>query len=135
MKNSGYMEVPHIADIAMRVWSEDFYSLLAEAAKGMYELMGVESHEKFTSSIVFDLDRSNQEILIVDFLNELLYLSEEKQIILRNISFQETNNKVVVTAAGHSLLKHNRQIKAVTFHNLEIDQKDLCVETTITFDI
>jgi SHS2 domain-containing protein len=135
MKKSGYEEVPHTADIALRVWSNDFRGLLTTAAKGLYDLMGAEWNERLKSSHVFTLQQGSKEDLLVDFLGELIYLCEDKQIILIDFSFGKVVDQIVVDARGYKLLKLKRLIKAVTYHYLEIDRNEIGFETTITFDI
>lgn len=131
----GYEEVEHTADVALRVWSEDFPGLLSQAAKGLYELTDIDSDTNSTVNRCFFIPSGNYENEIVDFLNELLFFLEEKSEIYRNFSFFERQDKLEVHAEGCKALSQDRYIKAVTFHDLNIEESDLGLEVVITFDV
>lgn len=131
----GYKEVEHTADVALRVWSEDFPGLLSQAAKGLYALTDIVPDSNSTVNRCFFIPSGNNENEIVDFLNELLYLLEEKSEIYTNFSFLEREDELEVQAEGYKALSQDRYIKAVTFHDLNIIESDLGLEVVITFDV
>ena len=135
MNNSGYVEVDHIADLAIRVWGQDFYTILARAAEGLYTIMGVmyDTTSQSEKEIIFE--NLNLENLLVDFLNEILYLGENNHLFLDSMRFVERNDAIVVKAKTHMIQHIEREIKAVTYHELEIIENEKGLETTITFDI
>jgi SHS2 domain-containing protein len=135
MPSHGYEEVDHTADIALRIWGENFQVLLQQAADGMYDLMGVIAEPGSHREARFDLSYGTNETLLVDFLSELLYLSEEKGLALKNFTFFERDEKFIVQASGGVIISQDRHIKAVTFHDLDIEIDDGGLEATITFDV
>ena len=135
MASHGYQEVDHTADIALRVWGEDFWALLKQAAKGLYHLMGVVPCAKAPVVEYFVLQQDSLETILVDFLSELLFLAEEKDQTFDTFSFNEHNNELSVRMAGQMIHSQERYVKAVTFHNLDIYQTDCGFEVTITFDV
>lgn len=135
MVSSGYEELEHTADIALRVWGEDFFSLLRQSAKGMYDLMGIKLERTVPKESEFEIDKRNREIQLVDFLNEILYLAEEEAAIFETFIFNQNEDGIHVQASGYEANSIQRDIKAVTFHDLDIRETDRGLETKITFDV
>lgn len=135
MASHGYEEVDHTADIALRVWAEDYQTLLAQAANGLYDLMGITPVPGSEVERQFSLTQETLETILVDFLSELLYLSEEAGCVFKNFSFAEKDSEYIVQAAGQEIRSQDRDIKAVTFHDLNIEKTDDGFEATITFDV
>ncbi len=135
MKTHGYQEVDHTADVALRVWGEDFLALLRQAAKGMYALMGAVPQADSSVRRVFVIPQGNQETVLVDFLNELLFLAEEDGIMLDHFSFYEGQENIEVTSTGKKISSQERVIKAATFHDLRVEETTTGCLATITFDV
>ncbi|MDF1519034.1 MAG: archease [Brevefilum sp.] len=132
---SGYEEVEHTADIALRVWGEDFFDLLRQSAWGMYELMGIKRNRELMTNVNFEIGQGSMEMQLVDFLNELLFLVDDKWSCFDNFSFGNSMDIIVVSARGCKIGSYQRSIKAVTFHNLDILETKTGFETMITFDV
>ncbi|KUK98100.1 MAG: Uncharacterized protein XE06_0124 [Anaerolineaceae bacterium 46_22] len=132
---SGYEEVEHTADVALRVWGEDFFDLLKQSARGMYALMGIKRKHGQKTEVSFEIDPGSMEMQLVDFLNELLFMIDDKAIYFDNFSLLNSMDVLVVSAIGHKIESYQRSIKAVTFHNLDITETKTGCETTITFDV
>lgn len=135
MISSGYEELEHTADIALRAWGENFFSLLKQSAEGMYDLMGIETEAPVFKYVNFRIKGPTREIQLVDFLNELLYIAEDEAIILKFFNFQKSKNELDIQASGYKAKSIQRNIKAVTFHDLEVIETDAGLETKITFDV
>lgn len=135
MASHGYEEVDHTADVALKVWGEDFQTLLSQAAEGLYALMNVESSLNAPVETSFVLPVGSYEDFLVDFLNELLYLLEEKGQKLSNFAFTEYEDRLEIKAMGEEAQSQDRYIKAVTFHNLNVEKSDRGLEVIITFDV
>ncbi|MBW6465219.1 MAG: archease [Brevefilum sp.] len=134
MASHGYQEVDHTADIALRVWGEDFYTLLRQAAYGLNDLLGVVLHDT-PVEVFFALQQDSVETLLVDFLSELLFLAEEKEQLFDSFLFDEHDDGLTVQMTGRKILSQDRHVKAVTFHYLDVAQTDCGFEVTITFDV
>lgn len=135
MPNHAYEEINHTADIALRVWGNDFYALLSHAVEGMYDLMGVEGVIGSRVENAFSLVDDSLESVLVDFLNECLYLAEDRNQSFDDFTFNTMSGKLYIHAYGTEIRSIERQIKAVTFHELEIIETPSGLETTITFDV
>lgn len=132
---SGYEEVDHIADLALRVWGNDFEALLREAARGMYALMEIAPNLEMQISSTFHVPQGPAETLLVDFLSELLYLTEENGVIFTEFDISNEDVNLQVRAKGYPISAIKRGIKAVTYHNLNVEITENSVEATITFDV
>ena len=135
MKSHGFEELVHTADLAIKVWAADFTSLLWESAYGMYDLMNIEQNSSYQVTATFTIPDGSQETILVDFLNELLFRVEEKMEKFDSFSFTREDEGLEVAAQGHPIKSVQREIKAVTFHNLDIRETDSGMTTEITFDV
>lgn len=135
MITPGYEELEHTADIAMRVWGGDFFTLLRQSAKGMYDLMGAEPNQTAPKKTNFRIEDESQEMQLIDFLNEILFLVEDRASIYETFIFVRRNEGLKVRASGYAAKSIYRNIKAVTFHDLEIIEIEGGLETRITFDV
>lgn len=134
MSSHGYEELDHAADLALRVWGEDFGVLLNQAVQGMTALMGIRFDPSHPVEASLSLPNGSQEEMLVDFLGEVLFVMEEKDLVL--VKFDVLNHlPFVMKGTFYPIISVGRWIKAVTFHNLVITQSNDQVETTITFDV
>ena len=131
----GYVEVDHTADIALRVWGENYWALLQQAAAGMYDLMGVVPIPDTSLDEFFVIPAGTHETVLVDFLSELLFLTEEHGQVLDHFSFSDDGNVLSIMSTGRKIHTCERHIKAVTFHNLTVKTTEAGLEVTITFDV
>lgn len=120
----------HTADVGLRVYGRDLEELFANAALGMFSLMadlgGVEEELCFEVEAKAD----DREGLLVEWLNELLYLSETKKILFRRAEILKLEEEKTLTAKAYGepidLKKHTlrEEIKACTYHQLKIAKND-----------
>ena len=131
-----FEEVSHTADWSLRVWADDLAGLLTESARGMWMLTNAEQAQSPRVKRELLLNASDTEGLLVAFLTELLYLSEFEKIIFDHFSeFKVEGFKLKVMMEGTALRSIEKEIKAVTFHNLEIRETERGLEVEIVFDV
>ena len=136
MPDRGYLEFAHTADWGMHVWAGDLVSLLVTAAEGMFVLLEVVTDQKDRRSISFELVfGGSPESLLVDFLNELLYLSEREQIGFGKFDIRLAGEVLTVQAGGGKLVSQSKEIKAVTFHKLAVERTEGGLEAKLIFDV
>ena len=75
--------------------------------------------------------------LLVDFLNEVLYLSQVNKEVYNDIKFRKfTDKRLEGELTGNKIELFGEDIKAVTYHGLEIKKnKQGLWEVTVLFDI
>jgi len=131
----GYEEIDHTADLALKVWGEDFHALLKQAARGLYDLMGVIPGPDIVSRHEFTIDAGQEETVLVDFLSEVLYLAEDEKLFFEDFMFDEIPTGMSISGTCQVVLSLAREIKAVTFHDLTIKRMKAGLETILTFDV
>ena len=137
-KRAGFEELEHTADLEIRVWGEDLGSLFRQSAAGMIQLSGVEGLAEGISSVQqnISLEAMDYEGLLILFLEELLYRLTEDYMVyeIQELSISsEYTLKARLT--GAQIKSYQRDIKAVTYHNLNIRTTADGYEVNIVFDI
>lgn len=132
---SGFEEIPHTADWAMKVWAEDLASLFAEAARGMNALQGIQQGPGPRLRRIFEHEAADDETLLVAFLSELIYLEEQEELTFDGFRIDLQSARLRAEMEGQSLASVQKPIKAVTFHNLQIVQTERGCEAVIVFDV
>jgi SHS2 domain-containing protein len=133
----GWEEVDHTADWALRVWGEDLRSLFENAARGMVSLIeGKAAPDQPATHHTFELEALDWEILLVDWLTELLALIEDEGIVFSHIHIERVDDlKLAAQASGQPGGEFKKVIKAATYHNLAIRHTPIGYETVIVFDV
>jgi SHS2 domain-containing protein len=132
-----FEEIEHTADWALRIRGRDLRELLINAARGMSSLL-VSDPAIIPSEVEerFDIEAYDAESLLVNWLSELAYWTEIEGIVFREFELHHVTpmHLQAIVRGGHvsNLEKH---IKAVTYHNLEIVETDVGLETTVVFDV
>ena len=132
---AGFEEVPHTADRALRVWAPDLPTLFAEAARGMYALMAPQPAAGPRIARVFETQAPDPESLLVAFLSELLYLLEKEHLVFDRFAIDQQSSGMHVEMTGSSFHSLTGLVKAVTFHNLNIQRKRGRYEVEVVFDV
>lgn len=133
-------EIEHTADWAIRVRARDFRNLFVGAATGMFGLVAERSKVGLDRQVEIELDAIDIEVLLVDWLNELLYLSEEHNVVFFDFSIhaldlRKEGARLRAQARGGQPDELFKVIKATTFGGLAIVQHDDAVQVEIVFDV
>lgn len=132
---AGYREIEHTADWQLEVWAPNVPLLFEQAALGMYALSGtqLESHSRLGEELY--LGAPDREGLLVEFLTELLFLAESQGLAFDNFQIQIESQKLFAKISGAPIKSQSKEIKAVTYHNLEIKEGPRGLEVSIVFDV
>jgi len=131
---AGYVEIEHTADWAIRAWGPTLEDLFAQSALGMYMLTGAQSSGPATERLL-RVEGGDPESLLVGFLGELLYLTEQEGLTFDAFEVCIEAGVLQAVAHGAPIGKMSKIIKAVTFHNLKIRQTGHGYEVEIVFDV
>jgi SHS2 domain-containing protein len=132
---AGFREIAHTADWELEVWAPDLPSLFAQAARGMYSLMGVRLLSAPRLSRTLELDAIDGEGLLVHFLEELLYIQSLDRLAFDNFQIDISKWKLLARMEGTPLESLAKEIKAVTYHHLKIRSDQGQFEVSIVFDV
>jgi SHS2 domain-containing protein len=132
--------LPHTADWCLKVWAADLEQLFVEAARGMNSLAGTSLAKEPGAERSFSTSAEDAESLLVVFLSELLFCSEQEALAFDKIEISITSQAgkhLHLSAAmkGAHILSIEKAIKAVTFHNMQIQRTERGYEVEIVFDV
>jgi len=131
---SGFYEVPHTADIAIRVFAPDLPHLFENAAKGLYHILEICAGKSEPEEVRINLGSMDNESLLVSFLNELLYFTE-KNIFFREFHLEIEDCHLKGIFKSSRIHSQRKEIKAVTYHELKIEQSNQGLQTLLVFDL
>jgi SHS2 domain-containing protein len=135
-----YRWFDHTADIGMEVKGETLPELFANAAMGLYDLLGVleATVEKDVTDDVA-LRGADLEELFVSWLSELLYRFTTEGVVFADCDVRLEEDVLQARVAGGSLARPDRrpvrEIKAVTYHSLEVTETADGWEAQVVFDV
>lgn len=132
---AGFEEVEHSADWALRVWAPDLPALFEQAALGMQALAGIELKPQPLLSRKLELEAPDPESLLVAFLGELLHYADSEGIGFRQYSLAIDGGHLKARLEGAPIYKVDKEIKAVTFHNLAIQPAAGGLQVQLVFDV
>lgn len=130
-----FEEIDHTADWAFRAFGNDIKELFANAAYALFALEGaLDAHSTLTREIhVAGIDR---EALLVNWLSELLFLQETKRETYQKFEITKlSDTELTATVHGAHTQPITKFIKAVTYHDLRIQQTEKGWEATVVVDV
>jgi SHS2 domain-containing protein len=133
----------HTADVRLKVSGKDLKELLENALEGLMAVIAEENKLAVSDkkSMIFEVRSSIPEGLLVDFLNEALYFVQTEKKLIAEVNFyelkQEADNLFLQAEFLEAVSgKITRDVKAVTYHDLEIKKNGKGgLEAIITLDI
>jgi len=131
----GFEEIPHTADWSVHIWAADLPSLFIEAARAMSSLSGAVIGNDGRVRRVFEAEGPDVESLLVAFLSELVYYQEQENLAFDVFDLSVAPQRLKVQMEGAPITSVEKAIKAVTYHNLNIEKTPEGFETTIVFDV
>jgi len=133
--NAGYREIEHTADWELEVWAPNLEGLLEQSARGMYVLSGALLKDIPRQERNLLIPFSDPESLLVEFLSELLYFGESEGLGFDQFDIQIEGSTLHGVAIGAPFEVLEKEIKAVTFHNLEVRPTERGLGVRIVFDV
>lgn len=135
-RTNSFEEIEHTADWAYRVRGENLAELLIQAALGLYSLarMKLVPDSRITRAI--EVQGIDRESLLVAWLNELLYFHESEGLGFEQIKIQELDETSIrAQVIGAPTQQWLKDIKAVTYHNVAIQETESGLEVTLVLDV
>ncbi len=135
-----YELIDHTADIGIKAYGDDLSEAFAHAAKGMFDIITDSSQIESKGEYQIELSSDDLEQLLVDWLDELLYLQGAENLVFGEfrVSVDEEKPEISATVLGEEFdtdkHKIGMEIKAVTYHMLEVHKGDPCF-VKVLFDV
>ena len=131
---SKILEVPHTADAAIDVFGRSLNEVFTNAAIGMLSIMEINIQGKDMGCENLSLTENDHESLLVAFLSEILYIVEQRRCP-SNIQIKISGSQLESTFHSFPIISSGKEIKAVTFNQLNIMHENGQFQTRIVFDI
>ncbi|MBI4718841.1 MAG: archease [Planctomycetes bacterium] len=130
----------HTADMGLRVFAPTLAQLIDPAGQALYAVIGELAAGEEAREFEFDSRGSAAALLLRDYLTELLILFErESRIVVspRVSAFDE--GRLAVRGQVHRVDEarsvYNREVKAITYHELDIRRERGGYVATVIVDI
>lgn len=134
MKN--YYIESHTADLAIKGYGKNVRELYKNIAVGLFKEIALPDLNTKLSKIGIKIFGEDRESLLVNFLNELVFLSETKKIAFTDFKFSKLSDKVLAgTAYFYPLSAKKIDVKGATYHGLKIICGNRLLSATVIFDI
>ncbi len=131
--------IDHTADIRMQIFGKDFGDLLINGAVGMTSLLGSPTNEGVHDRVIIELEAGDREELLVDWLREILFYYNVRGFCFISALFHglsHTGLRSQVTGLVYEApFEPENDIKAVTYHGVEINETIEGLEAKVVFDI
>ncbi|MEM1513487.1 MAG: archease [Candidatus Thermoplasmatota archaeon] len=134
-----YRIIEHTADIGIEAYGKNLEEAFENAARGMFSI--ITNKGKIEGKIEKRIEikkEGDDEMLLVDWLSELIYLHDVEKLVFGDFKV-EINNKLQAIAYGekYDREKHGYgiEIKGVAYHMLEIKRNKKGFVIKVLFDI
>ena len=137
---SKFRFVDHTADLGIIVNGVDLKDLFETAARSMIQIIVKGKPSEKTSRIKLTVNGKDLADLMVRWLSEVLYLFEGEKVVLTDVAIKSISASHIDTILKiipfdpdlHEILC---EIKAVTYHQIEVAKKDDHWQARVIFDV
>lgn len=135
-----YRQLPHTADLAWRLWGASLPELFENAGRALSATLTDRRYLRRRATRKVSLTAGDQEALLVDWLNHLLYLFDVDGFLGRDFRVESlTSERLEARVTGESFdaARHPERtaVKAATFHQLSIVPVKDGWEATVVLDL
>ena len=130
----------HTADIGIQVFGADPKELFENAAWGMFDLIADTDTVKGNNHQAMDIEGDDWPDLMVNWLRELLYLWTGREMLIKSADIQSISEyklsaKVAVDPYDPERHVIKEEIKAVTYHQIDVHKGSTSWKSKIIFDV
>ncbi len=128
------------ADAGFYAYGENINQAFENAALAMFNIITDTQNVLNKKTYTFSIQSEDKISLLYDFLEELLFIHETEFMLFSKFNITIDNNlnlKAIIKGEEINWEKHKRgsEIKAITFHKMNIEQtEDLC-EIQVILDL
>jgi len=127
----------HTSEVQLLVHAATFPELFAEAghALGLLSLRGTPDVPQGDWREI-EVESADRVALLVDWLNELIFLAETERWIGIEFEVREMGSRwIIARARGVSVEEPPAVVKATTMHQARISHRDGAIEAEVLFDV
>ena len=134
----GFRLVPHTADIGLELSGATWEEFYLNAARGLLAVYGATAPaRRAVGRATVVLEAPSAEELLVDWLNELVFLVSSERWVPRDIRVKEAGPWALRAQAEGPRLEAPlaREVKGATYHGLKVAKKGGAWTATVILDI
>ena len=136
----GYELFDHTTDMGIRVRAGTYPELLQPAANGLYAVIGELAVGGEWAPVTFAFHGDEPALLLRDYLAELLILFERNGRIVTSLTVEAFDEHHLTATTQTQLVDpqrsdYHREVKAITYHKLDIRPVPGGYEATFIVDI
>ena len=132
-----YRLLEHTADAMVEVYGQDLEERFENAAFALFDQITDLSKVDPKGELKIILDAETREQLLVDFLQELLFVQDLQDYVFSKFEVTTDGKKLEAKCMGEKFdpEKHSKRsvVKGITYHKLEFDDKQ--GKVTLLFDV
>lgn len=130
----------HTADIGLIVYGENLKSLFENAGEAFFNIITDLNHVSTKIWKRVELNQENLERLIVAWLTELLFLHEVEGLLFKEFMVESIGNSELKARVGGEEFREGfhiikTQVKAVTYHQIEVKKENAFWKARIILDL
>jgi SHS2 domain-containing protein len=135
-----YRLLNHTADLGMCVNGVSLKKLYENAGKALLEQLVILKQSSGGEKLSISLSAADHADLMVKWLSEILYIFNGENLVVEDIrvkSIRENHINSTLTITPFTPDKHDliREIKAVTYHQIEVKKENNLWITRVIFDL
>lgn len=126
----------HTGELKLRIEAPTLPEIFAEAGRALAEAMGAPTSGGPLVAKRIEVDASDREALLVDWLNELIFLSEVEKVVFQQFRIElPSERRLVAFLNGVKVDRLRNPVKAATYHALSISEQPEGFVATVVLDV
>ena len=135
-----YTEIEHTADLGVEIYGHTLEELFQNAGHALFDTIADITTVELKVERIVSVSGDDTESLMFNWLRELLYLFSVHEEIYAEFeihSLHPTSIEARVRGEQLDLEKHRfaTEIKAITYHQFEVSQKNNLWQARVVFDV
>lgn len=135
-----YETFDHTADIGVRVFGRTVEEVFTNAAYALFDQLTDLKNVGGRAIQEFFVEGADREDLLIRWLSELLFFCQSRGYLFKEFSILHLDSHSVRGAARGEIFdssrhRFNTEIKAVTYHQVEVKRTDKGWEGRVIFDV
>ena len=139
-KTVKYTLLNHTADLGIKIWGDNLIDLFEHAGNALIHVIFGNAHYGKTRSLKISVSGDDLADLMVRWLGEILYLFEGDELVVTSITIDSLNSsqlKATLETVPYDPDIHEilNEIKAVTYHQIQVTNRGDIWEARVIFDL
>jgi SHS2 domain-containing protein len=134
-----YLEKIAIADIAFEAYGKNLNEVFENSAYAFFDITCNPNTIKNKIKKIINIKAENEKDLLYNFLSELVFLKDSKQLIFNKVNLKIEKNKLKAILFGDKIDYENQElrndIKAITLHLFNLEKTKNGYKTRVVVDI